>query len=138
MCVIFWFSAQNAQRSSAQSDGLILLFFSRFLSDGISEAISTVVRKSAHFCAYALLGSLFYLSFEQKRSRKRVPVCLSLACSMLYAVTDELHQFFVPGRAARLFDVAIDSAGALTGIVCVFALLVLFRKIRDKRADYKK
>ncbi len=131
MCVIFWFSAQNADRSSAQSDGVIFLFFSRFLSDGvIPEMLNAVVRKCAHFCAYALLGFLFYLWFEREGVSARLPICLALACSMLYAATDELHQFFVPGRGARLFDVGVDSAGALTGIVCAVCLLKIIRKHR--------
>lgn len=32
---------------------------------------------------------------------------------MLYAAGDEFHQYFVPGRAAQLSDVAVDAMGFL-------------------------
>ena len=38
-----------------------------------------------------------------------------LVC-ILYAVFDELHQIFVPGRGVELRDVLTDSAGAVTGV----------------------
>ena len=35
----------------------------------------------------------------------------------LYAVTDEFHQLFVPGRSGQFSDVVLDSAGALAGLL---------------------
>jgi VanZ family protein len=35
---------------------------------------------------------------------------------VLYAVSDEVHQLFVPGRGAQVTDVLIDNAGAFVGI----------------------
>ena len=46
----------------------------------------------------------------------RIPACckwlLPVGVSGLYAVTDEIHQYFVPGRACRLLDVTVDTCGA--------------------------
>ena len=39
-------------------------------------------------------------------------------------MSDEIHQYFVPGRACRLFDVGVDVFGALTGTL-VLALIIL-------------
>ena len=44
-----------------------------------------------------------------------------------YAVTDELHQFFVSGRSARIFDVGIDTLGVATGIL----IYLIIRKVID-------
>ena len=38
---------------------------------------------------------------------------LALMLCVIYALTDEGHQAFVPGRTASLYDVALDSTGAL-------------------------
>ena len=45
-----------------------------------------------------------------------------------YAVTDELHQLFVPGRAGMISDVLIDSLGVLFGCFLIYALFRIFRK----------
>lgn len=54
----------------------------------------------------------------------------SLAFGAFYAGTDEFHQYFVPGRSARLFDVGIDSLGVMTGILIYIALM--FCHIKNK------
>ena len=68
-----------------------------------------VLRKLAHFCEYGVLGLLL------ARAAGRETV--ALAAGVAYAVTDELHQSFVPGRNAAFRDVAIDWAGVLFGVV---------------------
>ena len=50
---------------------------------------------------------------------------------MIYAISDEIHQLFVPGRSGQVRDVLIDSAGSLLGIIIVMAfekLLIKFNK----------
>ena len=68
-----------------------------------------VLRKIAHFCEYAILGLLLARAIPDDR--------LAVTVGVLYAGTDELHQHFVAGRHAAFRDVAIDSAGVLTGVV---------------------
>ena len=54
--------------------------------------------------------------------------------SILYAISDEFHQYFVPERAAELKDVLVDSAGALSGIIIIF---LIFRFIRARASKGK-
>jgi VanZ family protein len=75
-----------------------------------------VLRTFAHFAEFAVLGGLL--------TRAVGSSWLALALGSLYAVSDELHQHFVPGRAASPGDWAIDTAGVATGI----ALVVLWRR----------
>lgn len=50
----------------------------------------------------------------------------SVLATILYGVTDELHQFFVPGRTPEIYDLAADGAGAL---ICI-SILYIVRRIR--------
>ena len=73
-----------------------------------------------HFIGYGLLGFLLYRAFNRglagwsgKAAGK------SLLVAFLYALSDELHQLFVPGRQAALTDVVIDTAGILLALLLV-------------------
>ena len=74
-----------------------------------------VSRKLAHFAEYALLAALWWRALRTKVAHRRA-LALALAIAVLYAVTDELHQTLVSGRAGRPLDVGIDTAGALTAV----------------------
>ncbi|HYK64023.1 MAG TPA: VanZ family protein [Patescibacteria group bacterium] len=66
-----------------------------------------LVRKAAHFTEY---GILFWLLVRGPMAERPY---LALMLCVVYALTDEGHQVFVPGRTASLYDVALDSSGAL-------------------------
>jgi len=83
----------------------------RWLIPGIASASVDVchmlVRKAAHFTEY---GILFWLLIRGPMAHRPY---LALMLCVVYALTDEGHQVFVPGRTASLYDVALDSSGAL-------------------------
>ncbi|HEV2171687.1 MAG TPA: VanZ family protein [Candidatus Binatus sp.] len=83
----------------------------RFLLPGLSAASVQVghmlTRKAAHFTEY---GILFWLLVRGPMAQRPY---LALMLCIVYALTDEGHQVFVPGRTASLYDVALDSSGAL-------------------------
>ncbi len=68
-----------------------------------------VLRKIAHAAEYAVLGALLL------RATGRVG--LALALGVAYAVSDEIHQAFVPGREGAPLDVVIDAIGVACGVV---------------------
>jgi VanZ family protein len=68
-----------------------------------------VLRKLAHVSEYALLGLLL------ARAVRRPALAVGLAAG--YAVTEEIHQTFVEGRHGAPLDVAIDTVGALVGVL---------------------
>ena len=73
------------------------------------------IRKLAHFAEYLILSVLLYRALDvEPRGSLRAAV-LSLVLSGLYAGSDELHQWFVPGRGARVSDCLIDVSGAAAG-----------------------
>jgi VanZ family protein len=76
------------------------------------------LRKIAHAAEYAVLGALLL--------RATGKTGLAFTLGALYAVSDELHQSFVPGRLGSPLDVAIDAAGVAVGIV-------LWQTVRARR-----
>ncbi|HLW71281.1 MAG TPA: VanZ family protein [Candidatus Binataceae bacterium] len=65
------------------------------------------IRKTAHFVNY---GILFWLLIRGPMAGRPYA---ALGLCVLQALLDEGHQVFVPGRTASIYDVALDSSGAL-------------------------
>ena len=140
MLLIFMLSAQIADDSSELSEGLVSKLYRVFLRitgipcstaefDRTVLGLQFIVRKTAHFLIYLILGSLFsnaYYQSEVKHLGKNF--CYAIISSFLYAVTDEIHQVFVAGRSGELRDVFIDSTGSLTGTILFVLTVFLWRK----------
>ena len=114
------------------------------------------VRKTAHFLEYALLGALtmnMVVRIERDRHagaadagapalaagmptagmpalRQLELVAWALATG--YAVGDEIHQVFVPGRAFMVTDILIDSAGILVGVLLA---ALIFKRANTRNRD---
>lgn len=143
MCVIFGFSAQTKEESSVVSEGFSYqlvnstgLLFHLHLDEEQLQMISMVmehyVRKAAHMTEYAILSVLLYVWFgywEWQTGRKML---LATALAVLYAASDEFHQLFVPGRAAAIKDVLIDSGGALLGVILAVVLGRIIKSCRHR------
>ena len=71
---------------------------------------------SAHFTEYALLAVLFWQAFRHTPSTARHALVWAFVCTVLYAVSDEFHQSFVPGRFPDVRDVLVDAAGAAVAL----------------------
>jgi VanZ family protein len=69
--------------------------------------VHALIRKAAHFTNY---GILFWLLIRGPMYGRPYT---ALALCVCYAFLDEGHQAFVPGRGPSLYDVALDSCGAL-------------------------
>ena len=89
-----------------------------------------------HFCEYGALIFLALLSFVKKdfqlSLRKYILITFSVVA---FAVADEFHQKFIPGRTFNSKDILSNLIGIFTGlIVCYF----LFRKIADEFTNTQK
>lgn len=127
MGVIFYLSSQPATQSAHLSTGLkdeLLGILGHFIP-GIEtleiRSFDFYIRKNAHFIAYFILAVLMLLALLQSAVPKAANLAL-LIC-LLYAISDEFHQLFVPGRSGQFRDVLIDGAGALLGVL-VTALVI--------------
>nr|MBC7244374.1 VanZ family protein [Chloroflexota bacterium] len=74
--------------------------------------VDALLKKLAHFGEYTLLFILFARAFRRTQSVDRA-MFTSLLATAAYAITDEAHQAFVPGRHANWYDVLIDISGGL-------------------------
>lgn len=88
------------------------------LQSGLSSDLDFILRKLAHITEYAVLSFLFGWCFFDILSKKYFLIFIWLA-PLIYAISDEFHQFFIPGRVGSLKDVIID----LIGIFLVFILV---------------
>jgi VanZ family protein len=82
----------------------------------------TLVKKGGHVLGYGMLALSFWFAFGWDRRTVR----LAFVLAALYAVTDEFHQSFVPGRHPSWLDaLVIDNAGAALA-------LLIFSRIKKR------
>ena len=131
MVLIFKLSSQPAATSNQLSKGVTEVVVD--LIEKVTPAepnvadLNHIVRKYAHFFAYLLLGGLVSVAMNYDvKGKKRITITI-IFC-VLYAISDEIHQIFVPGRGPQVKDVLIDSAGALIGIL-MFEIYLKIKKM---------
>ena len=126
---IFWLSSKDGNQSQNMSDsvrGILMKLFGPLLN-------SFIVRKFAHFFEYAVLG--FLIGCALFLSRRCFSPITAVICSALYSISDEIHQYFVPGRACRIFDVGVDTLGALTGTLILALIILIINSIAMRRKE---
>ena len=139
--IIFFFSNQPADKSSNTSGGFIKFIleinpFTAKLEEieklELQENLSYIVRKGAHFSIYTVLGLLLMTYVNTYNISVKEKVLISFIAGTLYAITDEVHQYFVPGRSCEFKDVCIDGSGILFGIIFVSSIVINKIKKRGK------
>lgn len=139
MVFIFVQSAMPDVVSAEESNLIVEIIRSIMEKASVSvsnqEMLSFLVRKCAHFTEYAVFGaSLAALGREIGPKVALLPAICWLF-GTFYAVTDEIHQLFVPGRFGQFTDVVIDSMGVATGILFFIIIRrVIIRRVA-KKAD---
>lgn len=126
LLIIFYFSNQPGNSSSYLSDNLTLLIF-----NDISNLLIFIVRKIAHISEFFILTLLIYNVLKDYVDFKKS--CLfSFVFSVLYSISDELHQLFVVGRECLLRDVFIDAIGIILALIIIFFIKQYKSKRRIK------
>lgn len=103
MGLIFWLSSQPD------------------LPQAPNELTDLAIKKGLHAFEYGVLAVLFWRALRHQGWPRRVGA-LAWGLSALYALSDELHQTFVPGRTGRPLDVAVDWLGAALAVLVVVHL----------------
>lgn len=139
--VIFKFSSEQSEKSDNRSGVVVEKIIelnpeNKKLSpeeiEKKKERIVTPVRKTAHFSIYTCLGVLLYTFSKTFKGKEKVKVLVSILLAFLYACSDELHQYFVPGRSSEFRDVCIDTCGAIFGIIVVFLMYCGVKVMKKK------
>lgn len=139
--VIFSFSAVPAKASTKQSKGLtynvIKLLNGNKLNEKelekLTKKVNPIVRKVAHFSIYMILAIFTYIFIEElniksksEKERLRKNILYTCIFCIIYAIFDEIHQIYVPGRTGKAIDVIIDTLGSCMGI----AILLLNNSLK--------
>lgn len=141
MALIFAFSCEDGKQSGKTSTDIAtdiseIVMPSKPVeeTEKIIEENHKVIRKSAHFLVYMVLGTLsiafLSASFDMPQKTK---LLLSISFCFFYAATDELHQYFVMGRSGVAEDICLDFSSAFVGIVTFLLLEIIGKSIRNKR-----
>lgn len=125
--IIFYLSDQTSTESAQTSDSLINLIFS-FFGKLIGEE---TIRTLAHFCEFA--GFSFLVANLVFSIKDKLKPIVSILLSFGYAITDEIHQIFIPGRAFQLSDLAVDLGGIVLGVVVFCFLSFLNVKLKTRK-----
>jgi VanZ family protein len=114
MVLISYFSTDTFSGTNTQ--GIIksiLKFLFPFLSIYQLEFWHGVCRKAGHVTEYAILGFLAWRAFVTHPWAGFRPKLFAAAFVLVFALSDEFHQTFVPSRTGSLMDVGFDFAGGL-------------------------
>lgn len=92
--------------------------------------LNFILKKSAHITEYAILYFLTFRAVNQTKTIHRdheiirqlpekTNYLIPLIFIIFYAITDEIHQYFVPGRHARWYDICFDTLGGIISLYLI-------------------
>lgn len=139
MLTIFKFSGQQGTESGDTSRKFTVIIIEIItgktleLNDPFVDSMQLFIRKTAHFTIYAI-GGFLIMSYEYSTdTTQKQKIFHSIGFGGGYAITDELHQFCVPGRNGNIVDVGIDTLGVITGALMYIVIRKFICKfIRSK------
>jgi VanZ family protein len=108
-----------------------LIFYLSSQSDlptpnGLSAEVEAIL---GHLTVYAVLAALVANALADSGISTVRRLIYALVFAVLYGVSDELHQSFVPGRDPDVFDLMVDGIGACVGLIA-WMLIVYLRNPR--------
>ena len=145
LSVIFSFSGESAEVSSGTSASVIdkvatvtVEEYKNYTPPQKIEFIESwqhVIRKSAHFTEFFILGALSFTALLTLPLTRKSRFVIAPVFCLLCAFFDELSQTFSEGRSMQITDMLIDFSGAVLGIIMIWLLTLLVQNVRNKRAN---
>lgn len=135
MTVIFIFSSRPGDLSIQDSawflDKAKIMDEEEALDTSNMQAmvVQRKIRKAAHIILFASLAMLIYASIYGYAGKALESGVISWLLTILFAISDEIHQYFVPGRSAQLQDVIRDGKGALIGCLLMMILFLIIERL---------
>ncbi len=141
MALIFAFSHRPGPESQQDSYGVGMMTGRVVIEDfeewsfldqlTFAKKVDHPIRKLAHFTEFFILAVFLVGAVDNRRRKRTLRLLIPWAIATFYAVTDELHQFFIPGRNCNALDVLIDSAGACMGALVCLGVVHLFSRKKE-------
>lgn len=139
LLIIFLFSAQESDKSLNTSEHVIIKTVETIKGEKLTEKEKDIlidkflfiVRKSAHFFLYFILGIFVFFIAKNVWGLTRTSFIYTIIFCLIYACSDELHQLFISGRTARILDVLIDTSGSLLSTFILFTLHIIKNRIKS-------
>ena len=143
---IFRFSNQDGEKSGS---------LSREITENVTKNVKTIqrmekskkektldkiehfIRKLAHFSLYTVVGILMMSLMSTYNLIQIKRLGISLGVGVIYAMSDEFHQMFIPDRSSSIIDVFIDSCGVFVGIVIVVLVLMAIKVVTCRKCIQK-
>ena len=103
----------------------VIFYLSSITGDqlGPDTLVINLVKKSGHTVIFGILAVLYLYALKGRQSLREAGAgifLMSLLFALLYAVSDEYHQSFIPGRHSSGTDIFIDICGALTALAILY------------------
>ena len=103
--------------------------------ESIVSAFQFSVRIAGHILEYMILGMLCTAALFQYELSFKKRFFISACICLLYAVSDEVHQLFVPGRSCQISDIGFDFLGSVLGSLAISGLGSIVKKRHKKASD---
>lgn len=128
MMMIFYFSQETGNNSSNTSNVVVefifniikVLFDINITLNVFIKMFGGLIREMAHFLEFMLLGVIAYINVLEYFDKHKFIYTLSFC--ILYAFSDEIHQYFIPNRVCSIEDILIDTLGSLVGLLIIHQL----------------
>ena len=146
MIFIFSNSAQNATSSASVSQSItekvapiILPNYREMNEEEQKQAVlslDAILREIAHMLQFVPLGFALYLllhTFSEQIQSIKLKLLITISYGIFYAITDEIHQIFSPGRAFEFFDIFMDTCGVVAGCAAAVILTLVLKRIPKQR-----
>lgn len=129
LILIFCLSHETGEKSTETSG-----FFTKLINFLLPFPVTEdVIRTLAHFSEFACLS--FFMNNLFVAYKDKLSPIIACALSFFYAITDEIHQIFVPDRACQLQDMLIDLAGIVSGMAVYVVIYALVKKVATLRIE---
>jgi VanZ family protein len=129
MIMIFSLSSQPAQISNANSESFTKVFLNAtksihkidvdrnsIESKNLISNVNNILRNYAHAGVFLILAILVFAAVKSLESYSIKKLIFSFSICLIYSISDEIHQLFIPGRAFQLSDLGLDLIGIVLGI----------------------
>ena len=101
----------------------------------IVERSQPIIRKGAHLSIYTLVGILIMSFISTYKLHLKYKFSISILVGLIYAISDEIHQSFIPERTASPIDVGIDTFGVFLGIIIVLIIISVYKALTQKETS---